>query len=201
MVGMRRPIGLVLSGGTGSRLGRDKGSLQLGGRTLADRGARVLAPLCSEVLISIRVGGSNPAPAFAAVEDGPPPGRGPLAGILAALGATRGRDLLVVACDYPRVDRDLLRSLLAAARPTDDLLFPVDSSGRDHPLVGIWRRRTEIRIRDALEAGRFRVGALVAELAVRRLGAGELGDRELDAALINVNRQSDLEQARGHDAP
>ena len=198
---MHRPIGLVLSGGTGSRLGRDKGRLELGGQTLAARGARVLASLCNEVLVSIRAGGSNPAPGFSVIEDASPPGRGPLAGIFAAMMATRDRDLLVLACDYPRVEGALLRSLLAAARPSYDLLFPVDSSGRDHPLVGLWRRRTELRIRDALEAGSFRVGALVAELAVRRLGAVELGDGELDETLINVNRQADLERARGDSAP
>lgn len=183
MVG--RPIGLILAGGRGVRLGRDKGTLVVDGQPLARRAAEALAPLCRGLLVSLRAGAANPLPGYPAVEDGPPAGRGPLAGILAGLEATEGADLLVLACDYPRVGTALLEALLLAARPADDVVFAVDSSGRDHPLVGLWRRRTAERIRSALADGRLRVGELLETLRAKRLGAA-------DQALVNVNRPADL---------
>ena len=91
---MMKPIGLVLAGGAGRRMGRAKGGLRgAGGPTLALRAAEALAPICRGVLISVRPGSDNPAPGYPAVEDPPPAGRGPLAGIQAALESTDGADL------------------------------------------------------------------------------------------------------------
>lgn len=192
---MTRPIGLVLAGGLGSRLGRAKGDLVLGGRPLAERAAAVLGPLCRGVLISLRAGSANPAPGIPAVEDAPPAGRGPLAGILAAFEATADRDLLVLACDYPGVCGELLERLVESAEPADALVFPVDASGRDHPLVGLWRRRTHAGVRSALDRGRHRVADVVSELGARRVDARRLGVEDAERALANVNRPEDLDEA------
>jgi molybdopterin-guanine dinucleotide biosynthesis protein A len=188
------PIGLVLAGGKGSRMGLDKGALRVGGSALAHRAAVTLGRVCSDVLVSVAPGAANPAPGYLAIEDHAPAGRGPLAGILAAFRGTVERDLLVLACDYPAVDSRFLRNLLSCARIGDAVVLPQDSRGRDHPLVALWRRETEAPVRAAIEARRYRVGAVVRSLCVRRVGARELGRTDLDRVLINLNRPSDLEQ-------
>lgn len=177
----------MLAGGVGARFGRSKGDLVAGGTTLAERAARALEPLCAGVIVSLRPGTHNPAPGRAALEDAPPAGRGPLAGILAVLEATARRDLLVLACDYPRVATAHLQRLLTAAQPSDDVVVAVDAGGRDHPLVALWRRGTEACVRRALEAGRYRVADVVRALAARRVGVAPEG-----GVLLNVNRPEDL---------
>ena len=194
---MAQLIGLVLAGGEGSRLGRPKGSAVLGGITLAERAARSLRPLTGSVLISVAPGMANPAPKYAAVEDGAPAYRGPLSGIHAAMGVTGEADLLVLACDYPAVSTALLGRILEHARPGDDLVFVVDPAGRDHPLVGLWRRSTSARVREALEYRMLKVRGILADLAVRRLGPEALLDVDLARALVNVNEPQDLERAGG----
>ena len=77
---MAQRVGVVLAGGKGSRLGRAKGEIEVEGTPLAQRAAEALWPHCASVLISIAQGAKNPAPDWRAVEDFPPPGRGPLAG-------------------------------------------------------------------------------------------------------------------------
>ena len=192
---MAQLIGLVLAGGQGSRLGRPKGSAVLGGITLAERAGRSLRPLTGSVLISVAPGMANPAPKYPAVEDAAPAFRGALSGIHAAMAVTGEADLLVLACDYPAVDTALLGKILEHSRPEDDLVFLVDPAGRDHPLVGLWKRSTRERVREAMEYRMYKVRALLAELVVRRLGPETLPGVDLETALFNVNEPGDLERA------
>ncbi len=194
---MSQVVGLVLAGGAGRRFGRPKGEVVYQGRTLAQRAASALRPLCSGVLVSIRKGAENPAPELIPLEDPPPAGRGPLAGILCALDATAGDDLMVLACDYPRVDTGLLRLLLEFRSVNDDLVMLTDGTGRDHPLAAVWRRSCQEPIREALALNQFKVRALLAGLRVSRLGPGQVPDRDLTRALLNVNQEEELLRLEG----
>jgi len=190
-------VGLVLAGGAGRRLGRDKGSLELEGRTLALRAAEPLSEICGRVLISIAPGADNPAPGYPAIEDAAPAGRGPLAGIHAAFLAVAQADLLVLACDYPRVECALFRRLLAAAEAGAEMVFPRDEAGRDHPLVGLWRRSVAAAVERALARDVLAVRDLVRERRVQRVGPRQLGRATLARGLLNVNRPNDLERLAG----
>lgn len=189
---MGQRVGVVLAGGQGTRLGRPKGDLTFEGTTLAQRAAAVLWPSCGSVLISVAQGAPNPAPDWPVVEDFPPPGRGPLAGIAAAFAASSDADLIVLACDYPRVGEDLIAALADLPMNEIDLAMPTDGKGRDHPLVGCWSRRMQALVNDSLDDGRFRVQGLFPDCRVRRLSPGELPVQDLDHALHNVNWPTDL---------
>lgn len=193
---MRQSVGVVLTGGEGRRLGLDKGELKLDSRTYAERAARLLWEFCGTVLISVRPGGANPAPDFPLVEDAPPQGRGPLAGIMAAYEATGDADLLVLACDYPRVRSEIYQGVLANVDEQDDLVIVTDGGGRDHPLVGLWRRRAEPVIRSAVDLGLLKVRGVFTDLVVKRVGVSDFPDVDLSDCLINVNRPADLDRLR-----
>jgi molybdopterin-guanine dinucleotide biosynthesis protein A len=193
---MAQRVGLVLAGGGGHRLGRAKGGVELEGRTLAQRAAETVWPLCGSVLISVGPGASNPAPGYPAVEDDPPGGRGPLAGLDAAFRITGEADLIVLACDYPNAGTALLRRLLSALDDAHDLVLPTDRQGRDHPLVAVWRRSSARRVAEAVGRDRLKVRALLVDLAVRRLGPAELADVDADRELFNVNWPDDMERVR-----
>ena len=188
---MSRLIGLVLAGGEGARFGKPKGEVQFKGRTLAQCAAEVLWPLCAGVLVSICAGCRNPSPDLIAVEDPPPADRGPLAGILAGMDATGDADLLVLACDYPLIDSDLLARLVTVGAE-GDLVMLTDNNGRDHPLAAVWRRSAEQHLRRALDEKRYKVRSLFGELDVVRLGPREIPDRDLTRAMTNVNQEDQL---------
>lgn len=175
-------------------MGRSKGGIPIDdGVSLAERAALALGPLCDTVIVSVSPGSENPAPGYSVVEDREPSGRGPLAALDAAFGATGDADLLVLACDYPRVDTPLLETILNRAAPDDEMVIVTDRQGRDHPLVGLWRRSMATPVHTAVELGLLKVRALLAEARVRRLGPSELAGHDPDAALINVNTRSELE--------
>lgn len=188
-----RKVGVVLAGGAGERLGRDKSRVEIDGVSLAARAARLLWPLCDDVLISVAHGSANPVPDFPSVEDAAPRGRGPLAGIDAAFRGSGRAGLMVLACDYPRVDGALLRTILSRATEQDDLVFISDGSGRDHPLVGWWSRGAAAVVAAAVAEKRFKVRGLLADLAVKRLGPSAFPGVDLGRMLLNVNWPADLE--------
>jgi molybdopterin-guanine dinucleotide biosynthesis protein A len=191
---MSQLVGVVLAGGEGRRMGRSKGGIPIeDGVSLAERAALALGPLCATVIISVSPGSENPAPGYSAVEDREPAGRGPLAALDAAFDATGNADLLVLACDYPRVDTALLETVLNSSAPDDEMVIVTDRRGRDHPLVGLWRRSMATPVRAAVELGLLKVRSLLAEARVRRLGPSELAAHDPDAALVNVNTRSELE--------
>lgn len=192
---MAQTIGVVLAGGAGRRMGGPKGELRVDGMTLAERAAKTLRPLCGSVLISVPHGGRNPAPGYAAIEDELPERRGPLAGIAAAFASSGRADLFVLACDYPAVESELFRVLRDLAEPWADVVLPTDASGRDHPLVALWRRGAERAVRAALDADSRRVSSVFPEVEVQRISAADLGTLGVDVklALTNVNWPSDLE--------
>jgi molybdopterin-guanine dinucleotide biosynthesis protein A len=193
---MAQTIGVVLAGGKGTRFGRPKGDVVLGGSTLADRAARALKPLCGSVVVSLAPGTSHPAPAFPSIEDAVKH-RGPLGGLAAAFAATGRADLFVLACDYPAVGTSFLRSMLAVAHDSgEDVVMPVDGAGRDHPLVALWRRSAEKAVQDALAEEAYKVQALLPDLNVRRLDPALFPNFDLSRVLANVNWESDLDRFR-----
>ena len=99
--------GVLLTGGASRRMGTDKARLVVNGEALAARSARVLAEVCDPV---IEVGsGVSGLPAIR--EE--PPGAGPLAALLAGVGALgEPRSVVLLACDLPNVSAELIRLLV-----------------------------------------------------------------------------------------
>ena len=108
---------LLLAGGRGQRMGgQDKGLLIWRDQPLIAHAQCVARPLSDDLIISCNRNHEQYAPyADQLVSDGNEQFDGPLAGIRAGLAVARHAQLLVLPCDAPKVDRDLLCALLNAA--------------------------------------------------------------------------------------
>jgi molybdopterin-guanine dinucleotide biosynthesis protein A len=157
--------GVVLAGGEGRRAqGRDKGWIEVGGQPLVARAVAALAPQVGALALSVnRNLDSYGQLGHALLEDAPPPFRGPLAGIAAALVWCPTPWLATVPVDAPDAPRDWVAPLLAAARP-DTTLLVLDDGARMQPLFALYRRELAAAARAALAAG---------ELAVHRFQAAQ----------------------------
>jgi molybdopterin-guanine dinucleotide biosynthesis protein A len=106
--------GVILAGGKSRRMGRDKSLLTLQGETLAARTVRTLAPLCDDLILVTNT--PEPFAGLSASLTGDViPGGGALSGIHAGLAAARHEWALVVACDMPFLNLDLLRYMAGLA--------------------------------------------------------------------------------------
>jgi molybdopterin-guanine dinucleotide biosynthesis protein A len=190
------PVGVVLAGGSSSRMGRDKALLAAGGGSLPALAARRLAGVCAEVAVADR--GRGLLPGLPSLPDGP--GRGPAAGILGAAAVYPDRRLLVLACDLPQVPADLLAELAGPAAP--DWVVPRWREGLE-PLCALYGPAALAALGRRIERGLFALHRLAEEeeLAVRILEGGELarfGDpREI---FLNLNTPGDWERYLGSEA-
>jgi molybdopterin-guanine dinucleotide biosynthesis protein A len=161
---------VVLSGGTGARLGgADKAALELDGTTLlehalaATRLARETVVVGAEVATSRSVAWTR--------ED--PPGGGPLAALDAGLRHVTRETLLVVSADLPFLRRSTVGELLAAVGD-GGTEAAVGHDGRDQPLCGAYRTeplRRELALLHT-EHGTLRglpLRLLLPQLTVRRV--------------------------------
>ena len=151
--------GALLTGGSSARMGGAKAMLVLDGETLATRAARALRAVCDPV---IEVG-----PGYtdldATLET--PPGRGPLAALVAAADALgTGGSVLALACDLPFVDVAALR--VVAGAPGDACVVPVDGEGRPQLVCARYSAVAIAQARAHLDAGERSLRALLRDVEV-----------------------------------
>ncbi len=112
----------ILAGGQSRRMGRDKAFLPVGGRPVIEGVVQCVAPLSDDVLII-----ANRADAYRhlrhRIVGDVYSGKGALGGIYTAIHASYYPHCLVVACDMPFLNSDLLRYLMTLT-PGFDLVVP-----------------------------------------------------------------------------
>ncbi|WP_122317338.1 molybdenum cofactor guanylyltransferase MobA [Pseudomonas cichorii] len=130
---------LLLAGGQGQRMGgRDKGLIEWHGEPLIQHLHRLTRPLTDDLIISCNRNRERYA-AYAdqLVEDDDSDFSGPLAGIRAALPLARHSHLLVLPCDVPLIDSDLLQALRQVASEHPDNPVMVREGEHWQPLLCI----------------------------------------------------------------
>ena len=183
----RGPIGVVLAGGVGRRIGGDKAIVELEGRPLLHYPLNVLRAVLDDVAVVAKP--STVLPGLDAdiaiwLEAEEP--RHPLAGIVHALRCAGGRPVVVVAGDMPFVTRSLVASL-ARERARGAVAVVPRAAGRLQPLCA----RYDPRALTALAACYFTAPLrdVVAGLSPRIV---EWPD---DEPFFNVNHPEDILQA------
>jgi molybdopterin-guanine dinucleotide biosynthesis protein A len=114
--------GVLLVGGVSRRFGAPKALARFRGETLAERGHRILAEVCDEVLVVGKTG-DVPGLPFPVVDDGTPD-RAPVHGVIAGLRRARHEVVVVLPVDVPLVTPDALCAL-ASARAVPSRVVPL----------------------------------------------------------------------------
>ena len=173
---------VVLTGGAGRRIGGRKPFVDIGGRRLIEPVLAAVAP-CRSVRL---VGGDARELAEFSGEVLPDrwPGEGPLGGVATALSAL-GSDVLVVACDLPGVDSEVLE-LVAAAGADPSVDVAVARSDRRQPLVARWNLSALPSVEQAVAAGQRSAMDLLRHLSVAEVPVDP-------RSVVDVDDQNDLD--------
>jgi molybdopterin-guanine dinucleotide biosynthesis protein A len=184
--------GAVLLGGASTRMGHDKGNLEIDGLAGATRAARLLGSLFAEVLL---VGGEAPADAPGVRVADPPGPACALRGLVGALEAATSTRVLVLATDLPLVTPALLLALVAW--PESAVVAP-RSETRTQPLCALYRRDAVLRAaRDRLASRKLKLQGLLDAVDTAYLDPSVLARLDPGGhALFNVNTPDDLTRAR-----
>ena len=189
---------IILAGGFGRRLGRDKATTEAGGRPLLHWSALAAAQVSDDIVVARRpdqqfppLDGVTWREAVDHRHD-----RGPLAGLEAALPLITHDLAVAVACDMPFLRPDLLRAVAEACSGVDDVQIAMPYlDGVAQPLLAAYRPAIAPLAAQLLDDGDGRIRALLPLVEHRLLESDELRvhDPELES-FTNVNRPEDLER-------
>ena len=190
--------GIVLAGGLSRRLGRDKAVEPVSGQTLIDRVIGRLSEVAGEIVVVVNDAArasSLPLPPSAKVAVDAYPGKGSLGGIFTGLSACSGDWGIVVACDMPFLNVDLLRHMLSL-RDGFDAVVPV-LDGRPEPIHAAYSRACLPHMGRRLDADDLKIARFFDEVRVRYLPQEEVdGWDPAHLSFFNVNTQEDLDRAQ-----
>jgi molybdopterin-guanine dinucleotide biosynthesis protein A len=182
------PVGVVLAGGLGRRLGGSKATVRLNGQPLITYPLRAVQEALGSAVVVAKADSELPALPGIEVWMEPPEPRHPLTGIVHALGLAEGRSVLVCACDLPLVPADLIRQL-AGADPGQAMVVTASYDGRLQPLLARYEPEALEPLTAALQADGTSVRDAVSAVGARPF---EVSD---ETFLFNVNTPEDLLRA------
>ena len=186
---LTEPIGVVLAGGAGRRLGGSKAIAQLGGRPLISYPLQALRGAVHDVAVVAKAGTALPPLHGVAVWREPDEPRHPLTGIVEALARAGGRPVLICAADLPFVTPAALVALIRADAHGAPAVIAAGPDGSLQPLLGRYLAPAASLLAPAAREAILPVRAAVAAIGPRIV---DLGDPEL---LFNVNSPQDLRAA------
>ena len=188
---------IVLAGGRSLRLGQNKLTMMMAGQSLMQRVITRLAPLSPEVIVALSQRGENPDlpfPEVKAVFD-LYPGKGAIGGIYTGLISSASFHNLVVACDMPFLNVELLRYMSQLSSGFDVVVPRVGSNVE--PLHAIYAKSCLEPIAELLKQSDFKISNLFNSLKVRYVEQEEIDKFDPEhLSFFNVNTKADLKKAK-----
>jgi molybdenum cofactor guanylyltransferase len=166
---------IVLAGGKSSRMGRDKALLPWAGTTLLNHVIGTVRQVTEPVVVVADVADKYDAPDGIRVVGDRYPGKGPLGGVLSGLDRTGNGYHVVVGCDMPYLQPEVLRLLMDLAEGHKAAVPCIQ--GRMEPLCAVYHQSCrpvfrrllqldELSMQDAVQAPDFH---RVSEDQIRRV--------------------------------
>jgi molybdopterin-guanine dinucleotide biosynthesis protein A len=188
LMGARRdPIGVILAGGGGRRIGGSKAMVALQGQPLVCYPLAAMTQALAEVAVLAKADTKLPSLRGVTVWIEPAGPTHPLYGIIQALALGEGRAVLVCATDLPFVSPALIRRIVDEAVAVGAPAVVAAQDGQMQPLLGCYQPAAagmlaapapEVSLRAAVEA----IGPRLVEV-------------EEPEELFNINAPEDLLQA------
>ena len=181
----------IQAGGRSSRMGQDKGLALLAGKPMIEHVLARVIGLGQEILITT----NNPAgytylglPLAGDAE----PGAGALPGLYTALTAARAETVLLLACDMPFVNRDLLLYLLTLAGQAD-VIVPY-WQGQYQTMHAVYARDpVRAAVAASLAQGQRRMIGFYDQVRVRPVTEAEIAPFDPDGlTFFNANTPAEL---------
>jgi len=187
---------IVLAGGKSLRLGRCKAMETICGQSLVERAVERLKTISNQILIVT----SEEQPGLPITREAEIvvdiyPGKGPLGGIYTGLFASELPYSIVVACDMPFLNVELLRYLIELSEGFDAVI-PRLEEGKIEPLHAVYSRKCINTISAELECDHLKISQALGILRVRYVEREEC--QRFDPQLLsffNINSLADFKQA------
>ncbi|MBK7212848.1 MAG: molybdenum cofactor guanylyltransferase [Bacteroidales bacterium] len=181
--------GIILSGGKSSRMGQDKGLLQLNGRSMMEIAIERLSIHCDRIIISANsevydhLGLEVVHDIF--------PDIGPMGGLYSALTKSTTEYNIVLSVDLPFVNEGLINYLIASS---NGFQLAVPWSGNEYyePLCACYHISVLTLLEGAISSGNFKLPSLFQQMTVNKLIINSDLPFYNDNLFFNINNASDF---------
>ena len=177
--------GIILAGGKSSRMGTDKGFLTHNGKSFIQSSIDALKPLVSEIII---------------VSDNPNynvfgfkrtldviKNAGPVAAICSGLEASITTYNLILSCDIPLINSEILKKLIAAI-DADTQIIQIESEGKSMPLIALYKKEVAVVFNQFLKQNERRLRIAIKGCTYKNI----ILDKKEAYCTLNVNTQDEL---------
>ncbi|MFQ6057398.1 MAG: molybdenum cofactor guanylyltransferase [Anaerolineae bacterium] len=187
--------GIVLAGGESRRMGTDKALLKLGGYTLIENVIARVSRVSQEVIVVANALENYRNLGVKLVRD-VFPGKGSLGGIYSGLLAANHFHSLVVACDMPFLNLDLLRYMIVLA-PNYDVVIPCLDRGYKEALHAIYSKNCLVPIENQLRRNHLKIIDFLDHVSVYYVEQEEIDLFDPQhLSFFNINTPADMERAK-----
>ncbi|UTW66544.1 molybdenum cofactor guanylyltransferase [bacterium SCSIO 12643] len=180
---------VILAGGKSSRMGEDKGLLNMHGRSFIDQLMHTLKSVSSQIWISVakhnRVNYKKYASQLVIDEY---VDLGPLGGITSVLDHIQTDWFYVISVDAPLVTEEVLKMLWNTKEGYEAVVF--ETEGKIHPLIALYHKSTKQTWRLALNENRLKITELVYQMKYKTVVA----NAEQTKQLRNINTPKDYKE-------
>ncbi|SFZ94465.1 molybdopterin-guanine dinucleotide biosynthesis protein A [Flaviramulus basaltis] len=189
MIDKKDITGIILAGGKSSRMGTDKGFLMLNGKTFIQHSIDALNPLVSKIII---VSNNEDYNQFGAKRINDVfENSGPIAGIYSGLIQSETAYNLVLSCDIPLINSNVLKKLIDGIDNTSEVI-QIESNGKTMPLIALYKNSCEHIFYELLQKGEKRLQYAVSQCKVKTITL----DNKFDFLTTNVNTKEELKELK-----
>lgn len=185
MISKKNTTGIILAGGKSSRMGTDKGFLMLENKPFVKYCIDALTPLVSETII---VSDNNEYDIFKLkrIED-IIKNAGPLAGITSGIIASKTKYNLILSCDIPLINSEILQKLINNTDTVNDII-QIKSNGKNMPLIAIYKSRVVNIFNKHLKNNQYCLQTAIKSCKSKQI----VLEKELEYYTTNVNTKTEL---------
>ena len=178
--------GVILAGGNSSRMGTDKGILNLNGKKIVQYVIEALEPVVDDIIIIANNEHYSDLgfPVYKdAIKD-----CGPLGGIYTALLKISNPKAIILSCDIPFVSSVFLSDIIRQSEGYDTAV-PVHD-GKFEPLCSVYSKNCINAFKTALDKKIFKLTDAIALVNAKKIVLPST--KEIESNFINLNSQEDL---------
>lgn len=194
MVDKKDITGIVLAGGKSSRMGTDKGFLIFKDKPFVQYSIDALKPLVSEIII-VSDHPDYDIFGYKRIND-ITKDSGPVAGIVSGLEASATPYNLILSCDIPLINSDILKQLIEGIDDTSEII-QTESNGKTMPLIALYRKHVTSTFNTFLKSDERRLRVAIKACRTKNI----ILDKQHEICTMNVNTQNELkavEHANNH---
>jgi molybdenum cofactor guanylyltransferase len=180
--------GVILAGGKNSRMGSDKGMLEVNGIKIVERIIDVMKPQVNELIIISN--GKNYDNLGYLIYSDLIKECGPMGGIYTALKYSKTEKILVISCDMPFVSENVL-SRLANEAANAEVVIPQHGIHKVEPLCAVYSKSCFSKFADLIKNGELKLMDTLKYFKVKQIYFPE--DEKPEHVFLNINTPAEYQ--------